>query len=175
MKRILTALLLMAATITGLAQTGTNDTGGISLTLPSWLNSSNLNLALYGTYDTTTKSGGAGVAIAAKINENLVSFARIDEWKNQIFVVSGGLQLQLPVNLGKWQITPFTFSSIATRINSKNSGEPIGIFGAGGIVKWPQPKSWFIPHGVVGDYEHWTGGGYNNNQIRGGFWWPLSF
>lgn len=132
-------------------------------------NGSNWIAATYGIYDTTSKEFGGGVGVGYKISEYVVTVVRLDFIADRVFVPSGSLQLQLPINIGRFKLTPFGFSAIATSLNSDlSSGEPVGIFGAGGALTFNTDSQWYVPKGLIADFEHWTGGGFNDDQIRFG-------
>lgn len=124
------------------------------------------------TYDDTDKSGGGWAGVGYQLSTYVVPIIRVDVLKRGVFVPSGNLQFQVPVKLfGRIETTPFAFTGIATSINNPgDSGNAIGVFGTGLIIKF-NSSSPYIPDGIIGDYERWTGGGFNNNQIRLGPFW----
>jgi hypothetical protein len=140
-------------------------------------NGSNFIIAPYAIFAQSSGSkfgAGAGLALGYHINEFVVPTMRLDYLNKQLFMPSASLQLQAPVTLfGKLTVIPFGFSGIATPISGAgaNNGSVVGIFGAGGAVRLDFLGSGaFWQHtDVVGDYELWTGGGFNNQkQIRFG-------
>lgn len=175
-------MLSLCATST-LAQTDTNpppDTNAPSIIdSPIWqfvtTESTNWFFATGATYDVTTKTGGAWLGAAYKLSDFVVPVIRLDAINGGVFIPSGNLQLQIPVKLfGKLEVIPLAFTGIATSINNYgNSGNAIGVFGTGAAIRLPQNDKWYIPDDLVGDYERWTGGGFNDNQIRLGAAWKF--
>lgn len=177
-KRILLVAAVAAVAFTSLAQ----DTPPPieQPDIPNWmespitqflLNGTNWMVAPYAIVNTTTKEAGAGIGAGYKISEFLVPTMRLDYVGGKVWVPSGSIQLQLPLTFfGKVKVTPFTFTGIATSFNNDSeSGGAIGIFGIGGSVSLKADTEWYVPKGIIGDYERWTGGGFNDNQIRIGF------
>lgn len=135
---------------------------------------SNWMIGTYTTFDTTSHSFGGGIGAGYKISEFVVPVMRLDYINGGAWLPSGSLQLQVPVKiLGKLEVVPFTFSGVATSLNHGNDGDVVGIFGIGASVHLPASDKWYVPYSVLCDYERWTGGGFNNNQIRFGLAWRL--
>lgn len=176
MKRILALIGLLALTVSGYAQTNnpvpppTVTNAPPLLSSPLWdiFSNTNLIIGIDGIYDVTDHSGGVGIAAAYKLNEMLAPVARLDYFKGAIWNAQIGLQLQVPVTIaGRLKITPFAFDSIATVLNGHGSHnwEPENVAGIGAAISIS--KHWV----VAGDYERWTGAGFNDNQVRfGGFY-----
>lgn len=183
MKKLILLLLLAASiTLAGYSQ-GTNTITNPSA--PSWLqiggtdvadffSHANIKYATYLIYDSTTKKVGAGVGFGYNVNDFLVSVIRLDEINGGVFVPSGSLQLQAPITIKGFIVIPLAFSGIATSLNNKKNGDNgnvVGIFGSGVAIRLPASTKWYIPKDIIVDYEKWTGGGFNDNQYRGGFVW----
>lgn len=173
MKTILSIIMAVGLCATGYSQ-DTNSTpfrwweSPITSTLSQ---GTNYIGATYGIYDMKTKEFGGGIGVGYKINDYVVTVVRLDAISDHLFVPSGSIQLQVPMKfLGRIEVTPFTFSGVATSLNGDdNNGEAIGIFGVGGAIKFGNNESaWYVPKGLIGDYEHWTGGGFNDDQVRFG-------
>lgn len=174
MKKFLTLLAVSLCCLTGYSQdtnTPPADTGWWNNPIIGVLsNGSNWIVAPYAIYDTTTKEFGGGIGAGYKISDYVVTVIRLDAISDNLFVPSGSIQLQLPITLfGAVKVTPFGFSGIATKLNGKSgNGDPIGIFGTGGAISFKADTQWYIPKGIIADYERWTGGGFNDDQIRFG-------
>lgn len=140
---------------------------------------SNWYFGTYVIYDTTSKDFGGGIGAGYKLSEFVVPIMRVDylnrggkSFKENIFIPSGNIQLQVPVKLfGKVTVTPFAFTGVATSINNgSDSGDVIGIFGTGAYLGLGE-HAWYVPVNVIADYERWTGSGFNDDQIRCGLVW----
>lgn len=146
-------------------------------------NGSNWMFAAYGIYDTTTKDFGEGFGVGYEPSPYVVTSIRLDALNSGphagVWVPSGSLQLQVPVTfMGKLKVVPFTYAGLATSLNnlaSSENGSPIGIFGAGAAVHFSTTPSgkWYVPEGLIGDWEKWTGGGFNDSQIRAGLFFKF--
>lgn len=161
---LLTALLLLAAR--GFAQ----DTNWFSSPVFGALSSSNLVYTTFGTYDETDGSLGGGAAIAYKINDFVMPVFRVDEIKGKRFVPSGSLQLQVPFSVfhGRATLTPFVYSGLTTL-----NGNAIVIFGTGGAVGFQSSDKWYVPRGLIVEYERWTGGGFDDKLWHIGPYWKF--
>lgn len=97
---------------------------------------------------------GAGLAAAYSISDYALAVLRLDYFDGAVYVPSGSVQLQLPITIsGRFQLTPFAFTGIATLLNSGgDDGEAIGIVGAGLGLRVSKHI------GVVYDIEHWSNG-----------------
>ena len=175
MKTKLIAILTLAASlIAGYSQQL------ISSPVTEFLSKSNLICAGYGIYDTTTKEWGAGIGLGFKLNEYIVPTLRFDYIGHDVYVPSANVQLQVPINIGvnaeglaSVRLVLFTFSALATSFNNWNAGEngdPVGMFGIGGAVSFPKLTRSFL---LLADYERWTGGPFNDNQVRFGVGWAF--
>lgn len=181
-KLIAIALLAVGLAFTGNSQT--NNPPFVWSPVFDMIGKSNLVAGTFATYDSTDKSWGGGVFLGYKLTEMLVPLFRFDYVRQDAYAVSGNLQLQLPIDIGKSEahpegvvrLTPLTFAGLATSWNNKdnsNDGNPIGIFGAGFAISFNGDHSWFIPSGIAADWEHWTGGGFNDDQYRFGPFWKF--
>lgn len=154
------------------AQVDTNTPPGLTNSVPGALegvftflgSGSNWMVAPYGLYDTGAKKPGGGVGLFYAITPNVVTGMRLDYVDGSLFMPSGNLQLQVPINFSPTvALVPFTFAGIAAPIGSGgiSSDAPIGIFGIGGALRITKKVD------LVGDYEKWTG--FPGSQIRFGF------
>lgn len=174
MRKLLSVILLAASCLALRADT-TNLLGGPFI--DGLTAATNIYTATYGIYDTTSKKAGVGVALGYKLSDFVLPVIRLDIINNGVWVPSGSLQLQAPITFnGKITIVPFGFTGIATSIatyTSSQNATVIGIFGAGGALRINSTK-WYVPSDILVDYERWTGGPFNDNQIRAGlafhFW-----
>lgn len=188
MKKVLATLALVVACATSYSQTSTNlpppftNAPPAATQLFGFLSQSNLLMATYAMYDTTSKKPGAGIGLGYKLDPYIVAVLRFDavvnpkDGKLAVYVPSGNLQLQLPLPaFGPVKVTPFTFGGIATTLNGGDGGEPIGIFGVGAAVGFTRSASTskLVPAGLIGDWERWSGAGFNNSQIRAGLYWQF--
>lgn len=138
-----------------------------------FIQQTNLVVVAYSIIDTTSDNIGAGVGIGYKVSDFVVPTLRLDAIDDNLFVPSGNLQLQFPIKIaGKYEAVPFVFQALGTSFNGDNDGEAVSLTGIGMIVKIKANK-WYIPDYLLGDYEHWTGGGFNNNQVRLGVGFKL--
>lgn len=177
MKKLFAALFIaFALTIPVRAQVDTNAPPPIlSSPLVDFLSRSNLVVAPYFMYDTTSSKGGGGIALAYKLSDFIVPVFRVDGFEGTLWNMSASLQLQVPIHvLGKFDATPFVFDGIATPFAGKgrNNLEPENIAGIGAAIGFHSSNPW-IPKGIVADYERWTGAGFNDNQIRLGAFWKF--
>lgn len=174
MKKLL-IILFACASLSAFAQTSTNlpppsTAPLLSSPIVDFLSRSNLIIAPYGIYDTTAGQGGGGIGLAYKLNDFIVPTLRFDYINGAIWNPSASIQLQVPVTIaGKLTVTPFAFDGIATAIAGKGHSnfEPENIAGIGAAIKISNSL------GLVADYERWTGAGFNDNQIRAGFYWKF--
>lgn len=172
MKKLISSLLAVGFISTGYSQLFTSP-------ITDLLASSNLVVATYGIADTTTKEFGGGIGIGAKVNEFTVPTLRFDYINGGVWVPSANLQLQVPINIAvkngvpSARLTPFTFAGIATSFNNWQNGDngsPVGMFGIGGALAFPRLNDRV---GLIADYERWTGGPFNDNQIRFGLFYKF--
>lgn len=174
MKKTLMVLALAATSVAGYSQV--TNVPFISSPIYDFLQKSNLIVATYGIVDTTSKHVGGGVALAYKLSEFIVPTIRMDAIDGKIWQPQMNLQIQAPVTLfGKLTFIPFVFDGIATPVMGKGAQnfQPINIAGVGAAVQFPKSDKWYVPSGAVGDFERWTGAGWNNNQIRAGVYWKF--
>lgn len=179
MKKLLTFLSLAGLLCnTALCQTDTN--------APSWFNSPVLSFAqegsnwVYGVtalYDTTDKTFGESIFAGYKATQVLVpviELAAKNSGKNAgCWVPQGNITLQIPMKVFGVDITPISYTGLATSLNNtinQNNGQLIGVFGAGGYLSWGGSSPW-LPKGAVAGWQRWTGGGFNDNMIRFAFYW----
>lgn len=136
--------------------------------------STNWYIGTYGIYDTTSKDYGVGFGAGYKVSDFVVAVMRLDILSGGVYVPSGNIQLQVPVKImNKFVLSPFLFTGVATSLNSdQDNGQIIGIFGFGGIVDFANDK-WYLPDAVIADWERWTGGPFENNQVRVGLMFRL--
>lgn len=168
------ASLLLAGTL--FAQSTNVSPPILSSPIVDFLSRSNLIGAVYGIYDQTSHKGGGGVALAYKMNEFVVPTLRIDYINSTIWNPSISLQLQVPITiLGKWRAIPFAFDGLATVVSGKGKRnlEAENIAGVGLAIGFKSDTSFYVPKGIVFDYERWTGSGFNDNQFRGGVYWKF--
>lgn len=180
MKKLLT-LLALALAVSGYSQsTSTN-----APTIPStWDNiiqfvsqGSNWVVAPYGIYATggtvdndgkkVHSSWGAGISGLYKINDYVLTGLGLDYMNGGLTMPSATAQLQYPIKLGRFVLTPLAYSGLSTAIggNSKDNGEAIGIFGTGAALS-------FTEHlGAFASYEKRTG--FEGNWIKFGTFWKF--
>lgn len=180
MKKLILAFALAATCFAGYSQT--NSIGGsatnippLSIGLPQFLaNGSNFVIAFYGMRDLTDHSYGGGIGLGYRINPNIVPVVRIDMMHDGTFVAEGQIQFELPITFANgWQFIPLAFAGVETRMFSgSNTGDAIGVVGAGAALRFPI-NQWFLPRGLIGDYEHLSGAGFNNDQLRFGVYFAL--
>lgn len=165
--------LFLAGTV--LSQTTNTSPPLLYSPIVDYLSRSNVLFASYGIYDTTSHKGGGGVALAYGLSEFVVPTIRFDYINGSIWNPSMSIQLQVPVTvLGRLHITPLAFDGIATVFSGKgkHNFEPENIAGIGLAIGFGNKNSpFFVPKGIVADYERWTGAGFNDNQIRVGSYW----
>lgn len=138
--------------------------GNLQLALNFLGTGSNWMVTPYGIYDMGSKKPGGGVGLFYALTPNVVTGMRLDYVDGSLFMPSGDLQLQVPINITtNIALVPFTFAGIAAPISGSGFAQdvPVGIFGIGGALKIT--KKWDL----VGDYEHWTG--FKGAQLRFGF------
>jgi hypothetical protein len=152
--------------LAAMAQTNTNGppivSGPITDVIEFLGTGSNWIVAPYGIYDDGTKEWGAGIGIGYKLNDFVVPTMRFDWLNEDITLINGSVQLQVPILLGgKVKAIPFVFAGGGTPLSgSDDEGSLIGIFGSGltlGIT-----DHLFI----IGDWETW--GGFQGYQYRFG-------
>lgn len=170
MKKLI-LLLATSFTLVGYSQ----NTAFLSSPIVDFLSRSNLIVATYGIIDSTSKTGGGGIGLGYKLSDFVVPTLRFDYIGGRIWQPSGSLQLQVPVTIaGKFTVIPFIFEGIATPLTGKGNKnfDPVNIAGIGAALQLPH-SHWYNPAGVIGDFERWTGAGWNNNQIRAGVYWKF--
>lgn len=165
MKKLLSILMLTVACTTGYSQT-TNDSP-----IFGFLQQSNLVGVVYGIYDSTDGSVGAGMGLAYKASEFVVPVLRLDFIKGDVYIPSGNLTLQYPVTVRGLPVVPFLSGGIATALNHTDDSEPIGIVGSGFYVELPDSLPAWVPDIALFAYERWEGGGFSDNQWRLGVGW----
>lgn len=178
MKKILITLALALICVRGYSQTNVTSTVTNSPILGSPVltfltTGTNWAVIPYPIYDETDHTWGAGIALAAKINDYFWAVTRLDFLHGEVFTPSLSAQMQAPIKiLGKFEAIPLVYSGIGTSFNSTKStdGNPIGIFGTGLAIKTGAKQKWLPVFGIV-TYEHWTGGGFNDNQWRAALGW----
>lgn len=145
----------------------------LSSPIVDFLSHSNLMMAIYPIYDSKTHNFGGGIGFGYKLSDFLVTTLRFDEINGRIWSPSASIQLQLPIHvLGKFDVIPLVYDGIATPLTGKNSFDPINIAGVGGAIEF-HSTHWYVPAGIIADYERWTGGGMNDNQFRIGPFWKF--
>lgn len=170
MKRYL-SLLILAVGLNVMGQSAPI----LSSPIVDFLSRSNLIVATYGIYGTTSHEGGVGLGLGYKLSEFVVPTLRFDYIAGRIWQPSASLQLQVPVTIaGRITVTPFIFEGIATPLTGKKGAnfDPVNIAGLGAAFKLPAFR-WYTPSGLIWDYERWTGAGWNDNQIRFGAYWKF--
>lgn len=178
MKKIFVSLFItIALSLHCIAQTTNTSPGVIDSPVFQFLTQgSNWIVAPYAIYDTTTKNFGGGIGAGYKLNDFVVPTMRLDYINNGLWVPSGSLQLQAPVTImGKVTVIPFVFTGIATSLRNEDNrynGSAVGIFGLGGAVRINSTK-WYVPSDVLVDYERWTGGPFEDKQVRFGLVFKL--
>lgn len=170
MKKLILLLAVSAVALTGKSQI---------LSSPVWdyLQKSNVVVATYGIYGMKSHDYGVGIGVGYKLSEFVVPTIRFDYIGGRIWQPSASLQLQTPVQLFNKSITaiPFVFDGIATPITGKKDAnfDPVNIAGLGVAIQFKQGTAFYIPKGVIADYERWTGAGWNDNQVRAGMYWKF--
>lgn len=171
MKKLLLTAIVAAACTAGYSQV----TNTVTSVFDFIHQGSNFVVGAYTMYDDTDHSFGGGVGIGYKATPNLVPTLRLDVVHKRLFVPSVNMSLELPIAIQSTNIwfIPMTAAGVATPFNGGNTGNPIGIFGIGAAIRFDKKPLKILPDYVLWDYERWTGGGFNDNQFRGGFGWKL--
>lgn len=176
MKKLILLLAVSVTTLTGYSQIDTNQVGTITGPVIDWFNHTNLAFSLGGEYDLTANRPGGYIAMAYKLSDFVLPVVRFDiltdkDWNAKVFQPQFNLQLQAPLLIAnKVWVTPLQFTGVAIPLTGRgnNNLDPVFVIGAGASIHL-KDKNW----GIVGDFEYWTGGGYNNNQIRVGPYWKF--
>jgi len=182
MKTIIKSLLAIALLLLALtpAKAQTNSTPVYSPIIEFLSVGSNYVVVPYGVYDLTTDKIGGGLAIGYRLSEYVVPTLRLEAIDGEVFMPQANLTLQVPLHLlqsearpnGLLTLTPLIYAGAATRLNSANDGTAIGVFGIGASVTLPSGQ-WYVPDYLLGAYEHWTGGGLDNERVLLGIGWQL--
>lgn len=175
MKKLLLSIVLATTTLVGYSQ-NTNGFDYITSPIYDVFSHTNVAIALFGERDMTDDTYGGGVAFGYKLTPFVMPVVRVDFLQDrngnvQVFQPQFNLQLQVPITIAnKVIVTPLGFTGVAIPLSGRgdNNLDPVFVIGTGAAIHL-KDKKW----GIVGDYEHWSGGGYNNNQIRVGPYWTF--
>lgn len=168
MKRLF-GIIALATLLICTANAQTTNTNSV-VTFPEPVNTffsflttaSNLVVVPYGTYDTGAKVGGGGIALAYKVTPLFLPVVRMDYLDSSFWMVSGGVELQVPIKVGGVVLVPFGLVAAATPFSGggDDNGTLQSVTGLGMAVK--VSKNIY----AMGDYEWWSA--REGNQIRGG-------
>lgn len=183
MKKLIATLAACLA-LAGYSRAQTNSYPFVWSPVFDMLGQSNLVAGTYAMYDSTDKSWGGGAFLGYKLTEMVMPMFRMDYVRQDAYAVSGNLQLQLPIDIGRsatrpeglFRLTPLTFAGIATSWNNQDNGNDlgvIGIFGAGFAITIKADHAWWVPSGLAFDWERWAGAGFNDTQYRFGPFWKF--
>ncbi len=172
MKKLLAIFVLALIAIRGYSQTNQPPATPL-ISSPVWdiISHSNVLIVPYTVYDDKTHNFGAGIGLGYRLSPILVPYARFEEFDGQAWSFSGSIQLQIPIYINGLQVVPLFWTGVGVSGNTENSGNAIAILGTGVSVHLPTGK-WYLPKAVLGGYERWTGGGFDNNHwlLGLGFW-----
>lgn len=176
MKKLLLSIGVALLTATAIAQTNqpppasTNLFGEPVSKVISFLSNTATNwlVAGYGIYSEDTASGGAGIAGAYTINDFVATALRLDYIDGEVWMPSGNLQLQLPLQLAnKVTVIPFIFTGLATPLGGRgeDNGSSTVIYGSG--LAGRISKNF----GLIYDAEKWER--FDGVQHRFGVYWKF--
>jgi len=154
-----------------LAVAGQTNTNQPAVTSPAidWASTlpTNLWAVAYGTYSTSDRHWGGGLALAYEVTPVVATGLRIDYLNGGFYMPSLNLQLQIPVTVYGVTVVPFGIAGAAMPIAGAGpqNGSAIAIMGVGLAVRvYDKPNHRVSVDGIL-DWERWNGIG---NQVRVG-------
>ncbi len=175
-RKMVSLIALLALATSAFAQTNTNNVippppvQAFNAALTFIASSSNLMIAPYGIYSSGTHGGGAGLALAYRINDYVAPVLRFETLNHQFYQGSFSTQVGLPITIASnWTIVPFGLGGLALPIGGAGGkdGTIQGIAGIGVALRLDFLGAFGKHLDLITDWEKWST--IPGDQYRFGF------